>query len=181
MSKFVEECRREWKRLGVPDAVANEMAADLTADLAEAEAEGASIEDVLGSSALHPRSFADSWASERGFSLPPTQPAQPARSRRRWLLLMELAAVAVVLVGVLMLLAPKPHLHSETSGHGFALLPHPVPPPGLTARATTVASQVHTLGLLVLIVGIVASVATTLWIWRTRAPGGAGWSSPSAA
>ena len=33
MSQFVEECRREWKRLGVPDPVANEMAADLAADL----------------------------------------------------------------------------------------------------------------------------------------------------
>ena len=33
MSEFVDECRREWHRLGVPDPVANEMAADLTADL----------------------------------------------------------------------------------------------------------------------------------------------------
>jgi hypothetical protein len=40
VSEFVDECRREWRRLGVPDPVANEMAADLTADLEEAEAEG---------------------------------------------------------------------------------------------------------------------------------------------
>ena len=34
MNEFVEECRREWRRLGVPDPIANEMAADLTADIA---------------------------------------------------------------------------------------------------------------------------------------------------
>ena len=48
MNEFVEECRREWRRLGVPDPVANEMAADLAADLEEAEAEGCSAEEVLG-------------------------------------------------------------------------------------------------------------------------------------
>ena len=66
MNDFVEECRREWRRLGVPDPVANEMAADLTADLDEAEAEGASPEDVLGISAFDPRRFAGSWAAARG-------------------------------------------------------------------------------------------------------------------
>jgi hypothetical protein len=29
MSDFVEQCRREWRRLGVPDPLAEEMAADL--------------------------------------------------------------------------------------------------------------------------------------------------------
>jgi hypothetical protein len=66
VNEFVDECRSEWKRLGVPDAVANEMAADLAADLEEAEAEGASPEDVLGSGAFDPRSFAGAWAAERG-------------------------------------------------------------------------------------------------------------------
>jgi len=63
--EFVEECRQEWKRLRVPDPVANEMAADLEADLKEAEAEGASAEEVLGSGAFDPRSFAASWAAAR--------------------------------------------------------------------------------------------------------------------
>jgi hypothetical protein len=58
VTDFVEQCRREWKRLRVPDAVANEMAADLAADLTEADAEGVSPEEVLGSSAFDPRSFA---------------------------------------------------------------------------------------------------------------------------
>jgi hypothetical protein len=58
VSEFVEECRREWRRLGVPDPIANEMAADLTADIEEAEAEGGSAEDVLGNSVFDPRRFA---------------------------------------------------------------------------------------------------------------------------
>ena len=72
MSEFVEECRREWRRLGVPDPIANEMAADLTADLEEAEAEGGSAEDVLGNSAFDPRRFAAAWAVARGVTNPPT-------------------------------------------------------------------------------------------------------------
>jgi len=48
VSQFVEECRREWKRLRVPRALADEMAEDLAADLREAEADGASEEEVLG-------------------------------------------------------------------------------------------------------------------------------------
>ena len=47
MSEFVEECRREWKRLRVPRTIADEMADDLTVDLQEAEADGASVEEVL--------------------------------------------------------------------------------------------------------------------------------------
>ena len=71
MNEFVEECRREWRRLGVPDPVANEMAADLNADLEEAEAEGASPEDVLGNSAFDPRRFAAAWAVAQGVAGPP--------------------------------------------------------------------------------------------------------------
>jgi hypothetical protein len=66
VNEFVEECRSEWKRLGVPDPVASEMAAELSADLEEAEAEGVSAEEVLGHGAFDPRSFATSWAFERG-------------------------------------------------------------------------------------------------------------------
>jgi hypothetical protein len=181
MSRFVKECRKEWKRLRVPDSVANEMAADLTADLAEAEAEGASIEDVLGSSAFDPRAFAASWAAERGVSRPP--PA-PSRSSRRWLALAALAAIAVALVGALMVMAPKPRIRMESSGRALAVVPHPSfrgPPPGLAGHATTLADHVHELGGLILVLGIVAMIATLVWIWRTRAGGGSGRSSPSAA
>jgi hypothetical protein len=79
MIEFVEECRREWKRLGVPDPIANEMAIDLTADIEEAEAEGGSAEDVLGNSVFDPRRFAASWASARGVTAPsnPVDPFTP--------------------------------------------------------------------------------------------------------
>jgi hypothetical protein len=66
VSHFVSECREEWKRLGVPRRVADDMAAELETDLQEAAAEGASIEDVLGPDAADPRSFALAWAGERG-------------------------------------------------------------------------------------------------------------------
>jgi hypothetical protein len=71
MIGFIEECRREWKRLGVPDPIANEMAVDLTADIEEAEVEGGSAEDVLGNSLFDPRRFAAAWASARGVTAPP--------------------------------------------------------------------------------------------------------------
>jgi hypothetical protein len=90
VNPFVEECRREWKRLRVPDPVADEMAAELAADLAEAEAEGASAEDVLGSGAADARWFAASWAAERGVI--------PARPARRVLMLAAIAAVTVIAV-----------------------------------------------------------------------------------
>ncbi len=66
MMPFVKECRQEWSRLGVPDAVADEMAEDLAADLEEAQREGVALKDVLGASASDPRSFAASWATARG-------------------------------------------------------------------------------------------------------------------
>lgn len=62
MNEFVEQCRREWSRLGVPNGVADDMAAELAADLEE----GASPEDVLGKDAADARSFAAAWAAERG-------------------------------------------------------------------------------------------------------------------
>jgi hypothetical protein len=84
MIEFVEECRREWKRLGVPDPIANEMALDLTADIDEAVADGGSAEDVLGNSLFDPRRFAAAWASARGVTAPPVpvDPFPPAALNR---------------------------------------------------------------------------------------------------
>jgi hypothetical protein len=98
VNEFVEECRREWNRLGVPDPVANEMAADLEADLAEAAADGASPEDVLGTGAFDARSFAATWAAERGLVR-----AAPATRRRIPVALAAFAALAIV--GLLLLVA----------------------------------------------------------------------------
>jgi hypothetical protein len=91
VNDFVEHCRREWKRLRVPDAVADEMAAELAADLQEAAAEGASPEEVLGSGASDPRSFAASWAAERAV-IPPT----PLTVRLRRSLIQPATAVLTI-------------------------------------------------------------------------------------
>jgi hypothetical protein len=95
VNEFVDECRREWRRLGVSEPIANEMAADLTADIEEAEAEGGSAEDVLGNSAFDPRRFAGSWAVARGVTAPP----MPMAPVRRW------PVLAFGLVGCMALLA----------------------------------------------------------------------------
>jgi hypothetical protein len=97
--EFIQECRQEWKRLGVPDPIANEMAADLTADIEEAEAEGGSAEDVLGTSLFDPRRFAAAWAGARGVTAPsePVDPFTPlGRQRQRWYRPAMVIALAVI-------------------------------------------------------------------------------------
>ena len=90
MSEFIEECRREWRRLHVPDPVADEMASDLAADLSEAEVEGASPEELLGDAAFDPKSFARSWAQERGLVVVP-----PPRSSSQLALAFVVAAIVI--------------------------------------------------------------------------------------
>ena len=96
MPAFIEECRHEWKRLGVPDSMAEEMATELEADLAEAEADGVSAAEMLGES--DPRRFAANWARERGL----VADAPPKKSRKRWLWVAAfvLALVFVVVLGL---------------------------------------------------------------------------------
>lgn len=113
MNQFVEECRREWKRLRVPDPVADEMAAELTADLDEAAAEGASPEEVLGSAASDPRSFAAAWAAERG--VVPSQPLT-ATIRRRSPLPVAIAALTIVAaVGAALVVFASPSASAPVS------------------------------------------------------------------
>jgi hypothetical protein len=103
---FIEECRREWKRLGVPDPIANEMAIDLAADIEEAEADGGSAEDVLGNSLFDPRRFAAAWASARGVTAPPTPVDTYARSlRERHSWFRPVLVIAVAVFGFLTVLA----------------------------------------------------------------------------
>ena len=96
MTAYVEECRREWKRLGVPDLLAEEMATDLEADLIEAQADGVSASEILGES--DPRRFAASWAEERGLVSEP-QP-QKKSYRRPWIILTVIVAVFLLLGGM---------------------------------------------------------------------------------
>ncbi len=100
MSRFIDECRREWDRLGVAEAVAAEMAADLQADLDEAAADGVGAEELLGDAVFDPRGFAASWAEARGVAGVPA--AKPRWSSRPALIaaIVGLFAVVVAAAGV---------------------------------------------------------------------------------
>ena len=100
MPAFIEECRYEWRRLGVPDSMAEEMAAELEADLAEAQADGVSAAEMLGES--DPRRFAANWARERGLV---SEPAPKTNRRRRWIWVVIGLALVFVFVAVLGLFA----------------------------------------------------------------------------
>jgi hypothetical protein len=147
------------------DSVANEMAADLAADLEEAEAEGASIEDVLGSSAFDPRSFAAAWAAERGVIGPSATTAKPAR---RLLVLATIIAAAIALIGAAIAFLPTTATHRVAS---VALRPaFPAPPQTLVAPPPSAAvAAVHTVGLLLLLVGVIGIVTMSMWVLRSRA------------
>jgi len=178
MSDFVEQCRREWRRLGVPDPLAEEMAADLTADLAEAETEGVSAEELLGRSAFDPCSFARSWADERGVI-----PEPPSRGTRRIPLVLvaftALAAIALVFAS-LALATGQPTVSVAAVKTTRSHLPSP--PPGFFVRPgggphsrqvllhTSASAPVEWILLLLAIIAL--SFAAWLWFsWgRSRPP-----------
>jgi hypothetical protein len=177
VSEFVEECRREWRRLGVPDPVANEMAADLTADLDEAEAEGGSPEDVLGNSAFDPRRFAAAWATARGVTGPLT-PDRLSPWRPRAVIVLTVLLGALTFGAALGLLVGR-----STSSIAFAarrivagpgpfrfFQPGPgrivVPAPGVPFVGRQIAGvDVHSLALMVLIVGVVGLALLAVLYW----------------
>jgi hypothetical protein len=135
VNEFVEECRREWKRLGVPDPIANEMAVDLTADIEEAEAEGGSAEDVLGNSLFDPRRFAAAWASARGVTSPPASldSFAPVHSDRHPLS-RPIVAACLAVVGFFVLLAAAAavvgrHGVAAASVSRFVFVPRSTPVP----------------------------------------------------
>jgi hypothetical protein len=151
--RFVSECRQEWRRLGVGDAVANEMAAELAADLEEAAAEGISAPEVLGQAAFDPRAFASTWATERGVTRPhPTRSRLLARPTK-------LVAVVALLVGI--------------AGAGLAMLSYQS---GATAAGSgqlglvpsgNLGLALHTLG--AILVSIVVPGAATVLLWSSWA------------
>ena len=100
MSQFVDDCRKEWKRLGVPEPLSNEMAADLEADLAEAASEGVSPEEVLGNGYFDATSFAASWAVARGVGHPRLRVREKVRLRSWTLAVSALAFIGVAAAGL---------------------------------------------------------------------------------
>ena len=177
MNEFVEECRREWKRLGVPDPVASEMAADLAADLEEAEAEGATAEEVLGSGAFDPRSFAAAWAAERGLIQRP-----PRRLLRRSRLPAAIGAVFALtaIAGAVLVipdssgprfpdLPPPPGFVATPDGVFVVAAPGPMPDPSVIVIAEDMNDSgvdAHTVGSVLLIVGLAGTLPWMLfWLW----------------
>jgi hypothetical protein len=153
MSDFLEQCRREWRRLGVPDPLAEEMAADLASDLGDAEAEGVSTEEYLGSSSSDPRSFAASWATERGI-IP--EPPGPRPARRKPLVLVAFTALAAIalIVAALLLATGEPTVslvQSTSSSHG-------------TIRSVHSASAATPVEWILLLLAI-AAVGFAAWLW----------------
>ena len=175
MSDFVEQCRGEWRRLGVPDPLADEMAADLASDLREAEADGVSAEEFLGSSAFDPRSFAASWAAERGIIPDPPSRANARRRPRGLVVFTTLAALALV-VAALLLATGEPKVSVVTR---TAAAPHFVgPPPASSVPPGSSALVLHTsasapVEWILLLLALVA-LAFAAWLWsswgRSRPP-----------
>jgi hypothetical protein len=161
VNDFVEQCRREWKRLGVPDPLAQEMAADLASDLREAEAEGISAQEYLGAGASDAHSFAASWATERG--------VVPDRQRRRGrppglVAFTALAAIALVLAALL-LATGEPKVSLTTSR---AKLAHATIPPGahyLPPAQHVQASAAAPIEWILLFLAT-AALAFTAWLWH---------------
>lgn len=151
---FVDDCMREWKRLGVPDAVANEMAAELTADLEEAEAEGASAEEVLGHAVFDARAFAAQWAEERGV----IEDAPPPRPRSVPIALaVAIAVFLLVIAAGVAVFAGAATTHVAVAGVPHVALP---PPPH-----RVLPSPPHTAGFVFLGVGI-GGILAVLAAWR---------------
>ncbi len=178
MSDFVDECRQEWKRLGVADAVANEMAADLTADLQEAEADGVSAEEVLGSAVFDPRAFASSWATERGVVPDAAGPGAgqvlTAERPMRMRTLALVAALAVVAIAGVALVA-RVSRSVGLVGSVHRAIPKPFVGPRAGIRFPVFATHgpgselAHGIGILLLLVVVVVGLAAATIYWSRRA------------
>jgi hypothetical protein len=170
MTRFVDECRKEWSRLGVPTAEANEMASDLEADLAEAQADGASPEDVLGNGFFDPRSFAASWAMARGFARPSGRGRHSITIRTRSLVLGLCALVSAGLTVAGLLLVAQPGFRTEAMAVGFPQrfirhLPQITVLPPRRIYLGGAGLPIDPLGWALLGVGLV-SLIVTLLIWH---------------
>lgn len=172
MSDFVERCRGEWRRLGVPDPVAEEMAADLASDISDAAADGISIEELLGTSASDPRAFAASWAAERGLVRIPSRPGRSDRHGRPVLVAFTVVAALALVVAAALLATGEPKV---------ALVASRATPPHLLGQPTPFVSRGHRVQAsaaapiewILFAVAIVA-LGFSAWLWsqwgRVRGP-----------
>jgi hypothetical protein len=179
VNEFVEQCRQEWRRLHVPEPVASEMAADLAADLEEAEAEGVSPEEVLGHGAHDPRSFAAAWAAERGVGREPAPPAREPRSPFVLAAVAGLVAIAVSGAAVAVLASPSvtplepPRVFAPSTAERRVIIAPDgaVSPDGLWIARAELRPDVsgvdaRAMGVVLVVAGLVgAALVTLLWLW----------------
>jgi hypothetical protein len=154
MSDFVEQCRSEWKRLGVSDQIAEEMASDLAADLGAAEADGVSAEEFLGPSAFDPRPFAASWAAERGV-VPEPESKPNTRRRPRVLVAFTGLAALTLVVAAALLVTGEPKVSLVTTRAGAAQS---------SVVSTSAAAPIEWILLSLAIVAL----AFAAWLWSSR-------------
>jgi hypothetical protein len=157
----------------VPTPLADDMAAELTADLEEAASEDRTVEDVLGHAAVDPRSFAEAWAAERGLG------RRRSARRKRAVLLAALAAfIALGLVGASLALFDSESHPVRTAGPKPAtfVLP-PRPPQAQAARVTLISAWAgptdrssddeSNLGVVLLLAGLGGTATLTFYsLWR---------------
>lgn len=160
------------------------MAADLAADLAEAEADGASPEELLGSGASDPRSFAAAWAAGRGV-IPPQ--SLPVRVRGRMSIPAAIAALTIVAaVGAALVIFASPDASAAVAATRLPPL-SAYPTKAAVARQTWVIAKargsvwvteapahasgvdIHRVGSVRLIVGILGAILSVPFLfWSSR-------------
>ncbi len=177
MSQFVDECRKEWHRLGVVEAVANEMAADLEVDLAEAEADGVAPEAVLGNGFFDAQGFAGAWASARGV-VDTGRRIPGSRRPPFWALAAGVSVgVSVVVLGLVVVVGG--HRFGSTSMASASPIAGPIVrqplAPGLFAGPRRVmlgrpVFAVAAIGGVAVLAGLVGLIGlgVLLWFWRSR-------------
>ena len=119
MTDFVEQCREEWRRLGVPDPLAEEMAGDLLRDLREAEAEGIPLRSTSCSSAFDPpivrRRVGSRTRNHPGIA----HSAQRTLRRPFFLAVFTALAALMLIVAALLLLTGEPKVSLVRSRRPF--------------------------------------------------------------
>ena len=145
------------------------MAADLSADLEEAEAEGGSPEDVLGNSAFDPRRFAASWAVARGVTSQPTVDRRSPWRRPVAIALSAFLGVLTVGAGLVLLVDSRSRSIAIAARpiRLFAPAPNHVAFPGPLGPfvGTQIAGVVHPLALVLLILGVVGLGLLAVLYW----------------
>jgi hypothetical protein len=147
--------------------------------------DGVAAEEVLGASAFDPRSFAASWAAERGVIPSPVSRAYVVRRRSRVLPVAVAAAALIAIVGAVLVISASPGGRVRVAfpaGPPRVFVPYPgaVPHPRFVPVPRSIGpffavdragpdSGTRLAGVILLIVGLVGVVGSTVfWAWDGR-------------